>query len=303
MRIFASIALAAVLAGCANLKVVSDFANETIKLTGTVSAEFAQLESLCVTQANLSIAILGIEEDSPDSPLKGCTSYSATQGRLAEVTVETLEAYGRTLTALAENKSFDLGPELKATSSKLAGLRDKQGHTLLDEKQLGALTKVLILLADISTQSMREEAIKRLIAEEPNVVISAQLLRSFFALPASSPAGIKTPYDNLVALSSDALRSYEVLLKSEAVRKAEPIRARELYLGMNSTRLLLKQRQTGADDSVAKKIVNAIDAWIAAADAFAREALQPDALQLYDRLKDLREKAVEARDAVGAQSK
>jgi hypothetical protein len=127
-------------------------------------------------------------------------------------------------------------------------------------------------------------------------------MRSFFARPEGTPGSAKTPYENLVTLSADALRSYETLLTSDAVRKAEPIRARELFLSLRSTRALLTSRQSTGDDSVPKKIVAAIDAWIGAADSFEREALRPDPQQLHERLKDLRAKVGDARAALQARS-
>lgn len=296
---WASVLLSLLLAGCANFQAVSDFATETQQLTGTVHAEFAQLESLCLEQARLSIAILDIDENAPDSPLKGCAAYRAAQGRLADVTVETLQAYGKTLAALAENRSFDLGPEIKGTSAKLAALKTQDGSALVDAAQLGALTKVLALLADVATQSRREESIRRLVAEKPSLVANARLLRSFFASPAGVTA-VQPPYENLLALSSNAMRSYETLLRSEAIRRAEPIRARELLLALNQTREWLKARQGPGTDHIGRKIVAAIDAWILAADSFERDALRPDAQQLHDRLKDLRAKVVDARAAVRA---
>jgi hypothetical protein len=298
MRSIAILVLAAWLAGCANFRAVSAFANETTGLTGTVKAEFDQLEALCFRQAELSLAVLDIEADAPNSPLKGCVSYRDTQGRLAEVTVATLDAYARVLLALAENRTFDLGPDIESTSGKLAALRQRDGGALVDEAQLGALTKVLVLLADIATQTQRERAIRRLVAEKPNVVANAQLLRSFFVRPGAG--AVRPPYENLVTLSADTLRSYEALLRNARVREAEPIRTRELLLGLQPTRTLLQERRGIEPASVPGKIVAAIDAWIAAAEVFEREALQPDPLALRARLQDLRTKAVAARDAVRA---
>jgi hypothetical protein len=159
---------------------------------------------------------------------------------------------------------------------------------------------VLVLLADIATQTQRERAIRRLVAERPNVVANAQLLRSFFARPASASGALRAPYENLVTLSADTLRSYETLLRNAKLREAEPIRTRELLLGLRPTRELLLERQGLEPTSVPGKIVAAIDAWIAAAEVFEREALQPEPLALYGRLQDLRTKAVAARDAVRA---
>jgi len=289
-------------AACANFKAVSDFASETQGLTSTVRTEFNLLSTLCVEQARLSIAILDIQSGSSLSPLKACASYSATQGRLAEVTVDVLDAYAKALLALAEDRSFDLGPELQSTSNKLAALRTQDGTPLVNPEQLGALTKVVLLLADIATQARRETAIRRLIDEKPNLVVNAQIMRSFFARPAGADPALKTPYENVVKLSSDALQSYETILSSDPMRKAEPIRTRELLMTLEPTKETLKARQSGKDDGVPARIVAAIDAWISAADSFEREALTPDPRQLYARLSDLRIKAISARDAVRARS-
>ena len=227
-----AVLLSCVVAGlataCANFKAVSVFASETQGLSSTVRTEFNILSDLCVEQARLSIAILNIESGSSLDPLKACASYSATQGQLADVTVDVLDAYAKALLALAEDRSFDLGPELKSTSNKLAALRTREGTPLVNQEQLGVLTKVIVLLADIATQARRETAIRRLIDEKPNLVVNAQIMRTFFARPAGVDPALKTLYENVVKLSSDALQSYETILKSDPMRKAEPIRTREL---------------------------------------------------------------------------
>ena len=142
--------------------------------------------------------------------------------------MDILDAYAKALLALAQDRSFDLGPELKSTSNKLAALRTREGTPLVNQEQLGILTKVIVLLADIATQARRETAIRRLIDEKPNLVVNAQIMRTFFARPAGADPALKTPYENVVKLSSDALQSYETILRSEPMRKAEPIRTREL---------------------------------------------------------------------------
>lgn len=51
--------------GCANFQAVSAFAKDTGQLTRTVKQEFAQMEDVCVRQAEVVIVATGLADDGP----------------------------------------------------------------------------------------------------------------------------------------------------------------------------------------------------------------------------------------------
>jgi hypothetical protein len=290
--------LTAALSGCANFRAVSEFAQQTSKVTGVVRAEFVQLDSLCKEQAELTIVVNNITDD---QPLKTCQAYKATQGRLAVVTLDVLDDYAKALLALADDKAFDLTSDIDTVGSKVKALKDGAGNALVSSAEVTALTKIVEVLADIVTEAKREAAVKRLVQERTNLQTTGRILRSFFvADPTAPPGRAKAPYTNLVALSSDSLNSSERVLKSKPFQAAEPIRTVELLRGLQGRKAQLQARTGTAAGKVPVSIVAAIDAWLLALDEFSDTALKPDPKQFLDRIKQLRTKANAARDALQA---
>ncbi len=287
--------LVCLMTGCANFKAVSAFATETSKLTGTIGNEFSQLASLCVKQAELSIAI----NDSDDQTLKDCEHYKAAQGRLAGVTVDVLDNYAKALSALADGKSIDLSSHIEGLAAKAKNFKDQDGKALADDKQVAALSKVAQVLVDVVTSARREAAIRRLVEQTPNLKITGDILRSFFHVSPSAPIGhANAPYSNLIAIMTSAAASNDTSLRSPAFAEKEPIRTAELRLDLKATGALLAKRTLTAPDGVPARVVAAIDAWQAALTRFADDALDPDPKELFTRLDDLRSKAIAARDAI-----
>ncbi len=301
---------AVIQSGCANFKAVSEFGAQTTTMTSAVKDEFTQLESQCLQQASLVAAINNSQDD---GPFKDCDRYKQAQGELASVTVSVLDGYANALTGLANGKTFDLSPVIKGVSGKLQGLKDSSGNALIDAKELGAITKVVDLLVDIWTSAKREEAVRRLVAESPNLAITGNVLKSFFVEVPDAPVGrAKAPYTNLVAIASNSMESTEIGLTAAPMRTAEPIRTYELLRDLKVRKDLLTKRgatfgsgpgltaraNEPAKPLVQARIASAIDAWLKALEKFSTDALKPDPTELYERLKDFREKAIAARDAI-----
>jgi hypothetical protein len=287
---------AALQVGCANFKAVSAFANQTTGLTSTIRTEFSQLDKLCVDQAELVIVVDKIPDD---EPLKDCDQYRASQGRLADITVTVLDNYARALGGLADDRSFDLSPEIQDVGSKIQGLRDRNGNALVNSKEIGAITKIVDLLVDIVTSVQREAAVRRMLRETPNLKILGDLLKSFFVTTADAPAGrARAPYVNLMAIASSSVNSTEASLRSPALSKAEPIRTAELLRQLQVRKQEIQMRTGDAPDRVPMQVAAAIDAWQRALDQFAADALKPDPQALFERLQELRDKSLAAKAAV-----
>jgi len=286
---------ASALAGCANFKVVSKFAGDTTQLTGTVRNEFVQLENLCFDQAELAIVVENLKTD---QALKDCADFRASQGKLAALTIDVLDAYAGALAALADNRSFDLSPAIQNVGAKVQALRGPDGQPLIAANQVGALTKIVDLLADIVTSTQREVAVRRMVAEAPNLKITGDLMRSFFIPPPGAPANARSAYENLIRIISQSFSSTEARLNTKLMRDAEPIRTGELLRQVHTRQAAIEPRTGRSADRVPMKMVGAIDAWQQAVDLFATDALKPDPEALYTRLKELREKTLAAKEAV-----
>jgi hypothetical protein len=293
IRLLAALCLVLAQVGCANFRAVSAFADQTTSLTGTVRTEFSQLDRLCVDLAELDVVLNRIEDD---EPLKDCDRYRSSQGRLAGVTISVLDNYARALAALADNRSFNLSPEIQGLGSKLQNLRDRNGTPLANPAQIGALTRVVDLLADIVTSVQREAAVRRMVAETPNLKIIGDLLRSFFV--GAPGARTRPPYVNLMAIASSSVKSAETSLANPAFRAAEPIRTAELQRQLLVRKQAIALRTGDAPGQVPMQIAAAIDAWQLALDQFAADALKPDPRALYERLTVLRDKTLAAQEAI-----
>lgn len=291
-----AIAASLVLAGCANLGAVSEFAGETSGLTETVRMEMTQLDTLCTEQAELDIVVSDIQDE---QPLKDCEQYRAVEGRLAGLTLDVLDNYARALMALVDGKSFDVSPAINDVAGKVSGLRGRGGTPLVNDKEVTALAKIVAALFDAATAKRRDAALNRLVAEAPDLAITGKVLRAFFVdSPGAQPNRAQAPYANLVAIAASSAASAQASLRSPALRQAEPIRAAELLRRLRKSQASLAQRTGDAPTSVPMTIVAAIDAWQDALKTFSEDALKPDTAALRDRLKRLRETTAAARGLV-----
>lgn len=290
----------AVLPGCANYKAASEFAAQTTKLTTVVKTEFSQLETLCTQQGVTAIVVA---KRSDDAPLDDCKQYKAAQGRLADVTVAVLDGYGKALSGLADDKSFDLSTDVKGIGAKLQGLKDQDGQALINAKEVGALTSLADLLLEVVAYKKRSAAIERMVKETPNLKVTGQLLKSFFIASTDVPSGrAKAPYANFVTIMDGASTSTEQLLAGPALSMAEPIRTAELLREVRARKQLLQARYNRGPQSVPATIAAAIDSWQDALDKFSTDAFKSDPEVLYARLRVLQEKASAAKDAVEGKS-
>jgi hypothetical protein len=284
------------LGGCANFKAVSDFSKETTKLTSTIRAEFTQIETICVKQAEIVIVSANIVDD---GPLKECQQYKAAQGRLAAVTLTVLDDYAGALSAIADDKTFDLTSDVEGVGAKLSGLKDKSGKSLIEPEEVTAITKLVEVLANLAASREREAAVRRLVAEKDDLAITAGILRSYFVPTSTAPGGRSAaPYSNLVAISASELNSTGKLLRSPAMKSAEPIRSYELYRELETRRPMLAKRADKGPEGVPQAMASAIDAWLVALDQFGQDALSRDPKLLYDRLKEFRQKAKDVQEAL-----
>jgi hypothetical protein len=282
--------------GCANFQAVSDFAQGTTQMTGVIQSEFDQLGAICNEQAELTIVVNDIKDE---GPAKACQSYSDAQGRLAAVTLQVLNDYAGALAGLANNTTFDVGSDIDTLGGQIQGLHDASGRSLVNSAEVGALTKLVSIVADVATQTQRKAAVERLLSEKEDLRTSGGILRSYFVRDPSAPPGrAEAPYTNLVALTADSLRFSTSTLASAQFRAAEPLRSTELLRASSARRTQLEARQVSTAGSVPAKMASAIDAWLASLDTFERDAFRPDSKQLIDQLKDIRTKVRDAKAAL-----
>ncbi|MBU1359405.1 MAG: hypothetical protein KKC79_01810 [Gammaproteobacteria bacterium] len=253
------------LSGCANYAAVSEFARRTADVSASVRTELVQLDAICRQQAETTIVVA----NSDDGPLDTCRNYQASVGRLSEVTLDVLDGYAEALAALANGKNFDVSPEIATIGKQLGSLKSRDGKSIIDPAEAGALAKIADVLADIATTTRREQAIRRLVDERPRLVVAGRILRSYFIADADAPAGrADSPYSNLAGIVSDSLDSTDRLLRLPQLRSAEPIRTVELQRALRARRTELAAR-TGNAAEVPVALANAIDAWLAALDDFS----------------------------------
>jgi hypothetical protein len=288
----------ALLSGCANFRAVSEFSQRTTQVTSVVRSEFSQLDAVCRDQAELTIVVNNIKDD---GPLESCKSYRDAHGRLAAVTLDVLDDYAKALAGLANDSSFDISSDIDALGSKIQGLQDASGRSLVNATEVGALTKLVSIIADVASQAQRKAAVERLVSEKQDLQVIGKILRSFFVRdPAAPPGRADAPYTNLVALTADSLRSSTSTLATPQFQKAEPIRSVELLRASEGRRKQLDARQGTTPDKVPATVVAALDTWLAALDTFERDAFHPDSKQLIDQLQDIRKKANDAKAALDA---
>jgi hypothetical protein len=297
-NVWAVALVALAFAGCANFRAVGAFGTETQNMAATVQSEMSTLHSICTRNAAYMVAVFNVPDDAKRHPAKRCESYRRTFGELALVTSDAINDYGRALKALANDDSFTLSSDVQSTASKLGAIRDADGNALVRPEQLGIITKVLDLLADVWVKNQREQGIRRLIEAKPDLVANARILRSFFvADPPARSAASPSPYDDIVGIATERYDDLVSTLKDQTFRDREPIRTRELLVEMQPLGEDLKARAPVPSGQGAK-VASTIDDWIKALDTFERDALKPDPEALYRELKALRVKVIDVRDAL-----
>jgi hypothetical protein len=289
IRLLSTLLVASAIGGCANYRAVSTFAHETTSMTAVVDGEFTELATLCMQQAALALAVDDIDDD---RALAQCEADRRTRGRFASVTVDVLDGYAQALAALADDRRFDLSPSVRSTVGKVEALRDGAGDPLIGTADADAIKRIVALLVDVVAARGRDEAVDRMIAATPDLVVLGRTLKAFFVAPPG--ATTSAPYANVVAVIAGSATSTRLLLQSRPMRQAEPIRTAELLRELRVRTKLLDQR----DHAVPTRIAAAIDAWLAALDRFAIDARQPDSRDWLARLEALREATRVARAAV-----
>jgi len=298
----AGLLVALALGGCANYRAVTAFADETTAMTGAVRQEIRQVARLCTEAADVRLLLA---EATPTGDVeaarllaKSCLLTGDALVPFQEVTVDTLDLYARTLLALVDDRQFEVRGAIQGTTKKLAALTDKEGKALVSAPKLAAVGGVLGLLAQASTETDRQEGIRRLVAAGPELVHNARILRAFF-IGDAGPAD----YERWLATTGRISRGSEIgIALGKPLAVAEPIRTAELRRQIAATQQQLEARapRGGGPGDVPAKIVAAIDAWMAAVPVFQQEALKPDSHALRTRLEAFRTKTVEAREAIEA---
>ena len=286
---------ALLIAGCANFGAVSEFAQETTRVSGVARAELTQLDTLCRDQAELTIVVNDIADE---GPLQACDVYKASQGRLAAVTLDVLDDYARALAALADDKSFELTTDINSVGKRVAGLQEQDGRKVLSRDQAVALTQIMQVLTEEATERARDRGVAHLAAQAPNLALAGRVLRSVFVADANAPVGrTSSPYANIIELTRDSFDTTRKQLGQARLRQAEPLRTLELLRAMRVRDGQLARRTGSGADAMPVVIAAAIDAWLAALDVFAEDALRPDRAELIRRIKALRAKTGAARNA------
>jgi hypothetical protein len=293
LRVLGCLAATLALSGCANFKAVSAFANQTTVMTGAVRTEFQQIGKLCTEQAEMRIVITNAPNN---ALLDSCKLQGDSLVAFQEVTIDTLDLYARTLLAMVDDSNFDLRPSIETTGQKLAGLKTRDGSSLISADKVGAITKVLALLADVIAQAKREQGIRRLVEVGPDLTANATIVREFLV-----SRGGQSAYDRWIEIVQSLATSTagQVAINTPLSRQ-EPIRSAELRRAIASTQPVIAARRGDAASTVPRQLIAALDEWIAAVPVFQREALRPEPKALLDRIDSLRQKALEARQAVQA---
>lgn len=93
------------------------------------------------------------------------------------MTIDTLDLYAQTLLAMVNDSKFDRRSPIESRGRNLAGLKTKDGASIVNPAKVGTVAKVLALLADVVVQAKREEGIRRLAEAGPDLVANATIVR------------------------------------------------------------------------------------------------------------------------------
>ena len=278
------------LSACANFAAVKSFSDDTSKLASTAAAEIQFVAADCDQLAQARHVVEGVALDTAQ-----CDKLKKSTTNLAGATTDVLTAYAQKLGAVANDKTFDYGPNLEKTKSALVSLKDRDGASVLDKNVAGSAIGVADVIFDVATQSQRSEAVRRLVAARADLVGIASYLKIFFVGGVAQGKRWPSPYRTQLAEDLAGLRDLSASIRSNLLAR-EPIRSREWLDEIQKRTKAIDLRLSGAG----KKIADSLDAWVAAFAVFQKKALEPTAPELIANLRTLRTKAIAAREATRA---
>jgi hypothetical protein len=233
MRLFgarlAPIVALVVIAGCAQLKEIREFAEQGAQLAAYTAIVDDDLQSFD-RRGELT------REDLRPSVAEEKEKRKALRERLLAMH-GAIELYMQTIGQLAADKTVDYGAELKS----LTGNLQKLGA--LDDAEVNAFNKVAGLIARAITDGYRQRELRHMIREaQPHLLVLLKSVRTFVE---------KDYAENTLALEANALRSFYTPIIGSA-RENKESAALELAQAMYAEKQKpIRQRQDNARAFVA----------------------------------------------------
>lgn len=317
--------LVAVLTGCANFEAAKEFAKQGDDITTAVNAEIAFVTKGCAE----SVAMYRSLQADPTftGPLdKACEAHDKALGELAASTLDLFGKYNKALAAIAEDKNYDLSASFKSTADRLKALKDKSGSIIKGEDVDVAL-KAANLLSDIILRVVRARELKQLVAAgDINWTAVMSPLKTYFGPHADNMQVVPSPYEISIRANDSPLEAAVAMARSVSGPKlmgdgpgcvvpsnrteafeirCETMWARQLSYQVAQKRKALEDRLPNPSKPTepaptAKKIHEAIDAWVAAHAVLREEISKPGATQVWAALQQLRGRVDELDEALKA---
>lgn len=315
--------LAAALTGCANFGAAKEFAKQGEKITTAVNDEIAFVAKGCAD--NVAIYRSLQADPAAAGPLdKACDAQNKALGDLAASTLDLFGKYNEALTLIAEDKSYDLSASFKSTADQLKALKTESGSIIKGEDVDVAL-KAANLLSDIILRVVRARELKELVvAGDTNWSAVLSPLKTYFGPHAGNRQVIPSPYEVSIRANERPLEAAAAVAMSVSGAtmsgdgpgclvpprhtqtfeiRCETMWARQFNYQIYEKRKAFKNRLPHQPDEtapIAKKIHEAIDAWLVAHAVLREEISKPNVPQVFSALQQLKGRVDELNEALKA---
>jgi hypothetical protein len=317
--------LVAALTGCANFEAAKEFAKQGNDITTAVNAEIAFVAKGCADSVGMYRALQA--DPTVTGPLdKACEAQDKALGELAASTLDLFGKYNKALAAVAEDKNYDLSASFKSTADRLKALKEKSGPIIKGEDVDVAL-KAANLLSDLTLRVVRARELKQLVAAgDTNWAAVMSPLKTYFGPHAGNRQVVPSPYEISIRANESPLEAAVAMARSVSGPKlsgdgpgcvvpsnrteafeirCETMWARQLNYQVTQKRKAFQDRLPNPSKPdepapTAKKIHEAIDAWLAAHAVLREEISNPSATQVWAALQQLKGRVDELDEALKA---
>lgn len=224
--------------GCADLKGVKKFSEDTTTLTGTVAVLIQDTGDSCRRRLTTDVTIRKLSAEDLKTRQAGCDDLGKAASAIGDLNNVDL-AYAKALGALADDKLVVYTAEVGEVKTSVAQLKDGSDKPYVDSSKLDAAGSLADLVLKAFTESYRQRQISNMLNAHDDLAKQADVLKLFIQrgyLPT-----LKNENDNLESALLDLERFYG---------KTEPLRAGELKNDFEQMQKKLADRKTGAEGAV-----------------------------------------------------
>lgn len=219
--------------GCADLKAVKKFSDDTTTLGGAVALIVQDTPETCRRRLAFDTVIRELSADRQAAGKNVCDDIAKSASAMGDLNAATI-GYAKALASLADDKVAVYTSELDGIKASVAQLKDDADKPYVDKEKADAAASLADLILKAFTEGYRQSKIREMLGAHDDLARQAEVFKRF----------IDRGY--LGFLTNEEQNVDGLLLDLGKYAKSEPLRARELSRDLTQHKERLKERREGA---------------------------------------------------------